>query len=48
MLIPSAAKSDGSVAEGTTIEQELEIDNDFVFAMLGASPRHSSKVSAFG
>ena len=38
VLIPSAAKLDGSVAEGTTIEQELEIDNDFVFAMLGASP----------
>ncbi len=38
VLIPSAAKLDGAVAEGTTIEKQLEIDNDFVFAMLGASP----------
>jgi thioredoxin reductase len=38
VLIPSQAKLDGSVADGTRIEQELEIENDFVFAMLGASP----------
>ncbi len=38
VLIPSASKLDGSVAEGTRIEQELEIDNDFVFAMLNVSP----------
>jgi thioredoxin reductase len=38
VLIPSAAKSDGAFADGTRIERELEIENDFVFAMLGASP----------
>ena len=38
VLMPSAAKLDGSAAEGTRIEQELEIENDYVFAMLGASP----------
>ena len=38
VLIPSPTKLDGSVADATRIEQELEIENDFVFAMLGASP----------
>jgi len=38
VLIPSASRKDGSVTEGTRIERELEIENDFVFAMLGTSP----------
>jgi thioredoxin reductase len=38
ILIPSAAKLDGSIAYASRIEKELEIENDFVFAMLGASP----------